>query len=297
MKVDLPTPGTPEMPSRNDWPVCGSKAVSSSSACARWSARVDSSSVMALAMARRWAAAAASRSVTAEALITRRPSLRCASLRCAANSRTLCVTSTACPSARAWQPSSRSMVPIGVHRPCADAPPRSPKSTRLGIPGLHVDRVQEGLERAPVASIRGAAHDAGASSAATSAEIKFILTACDMRSSACGIRAVQRMHTNVRRRESSEASGSVEVRQVAQRRLLTLDVVRHALESGQGGSTSAHQSAWYLGTGRSTMALPMRLTVTSSVSKRNSLGEPHRLAAAIHENLGDGEVGHARLSS
>ena len=55
MKVLLPTPGTPLMPSRNDLPVWGSSAVSISSACARWSARVDSSSVMALAMARRCA--------------------------------------------------------------------------------------------------------------------------------------------------------------------------------------------------------------------------------------------------
>ena len=53
MKVLLPTPGTPLMPRRSDWPVCGSNAVSSSSPWARWSARVDSSSVMALAMARR----------------------------------------------------------------------------------------------------------------------------------------------------------------------------------------------------------------------------------------------------
>ena len=32
MKVDLPTPGTPEMPSRNDWPLAGSSALSNSSA-------------------------------------------------------------------------------------------------------------------------------------------------------------------------------------------------------------------------------------------------------------------------
>ena len=53
MKVLLPTPGTPLMPRRKALPVCGSSVVSSSSACARWSARVDSSKVMALAMARR----------------------------------------------------------------------------------------------------------------------------------------------------------------------------------------------------------------------------------------------------
>src|SRR5574343_1294097 len=53
MKVDLPTPGTPLMPSRKDFPVWGSRPVSSSSASRRWSARMDSSSVIALAMARR----------------------------------------------------------------------------------------------------------------------------------------------------------------------------------------------------------------------------------------------------
>src|SRR5574343_348003 len=53
MKVDLPTPGTPLMPSRKDFPVWGSRPVSSSSASRRWSVRVDSSSVIALAMARR----------------------------------------------------------------------------------------------------------------------------------------------------------------------------------------------------------------------------------------------------
>jgi hypothetical protein len=55
MKVDLPTPGTPEMPSRSERPACGSSALSTSSARARWSARVDSSSVIALAIARRCA--------------------------------------------------------------------------------------------------------------------------------------------------------------------------------------------------------------------------------------------------
>ena len=53
MKVDLPTPGTPLRPRRKDFPVWGSKAVSSSSASTRWSGRVDSSRVMALATPRR----------------------------------------------------------------------------------------------------------------------------------------------------------------------------------------------------------------------------------------------------
>ena len=53
MNVLLPTPGTPLMPSRNALPVCGNNAVSKASAWARWSARVDSSKVIALAMARR----------------------------------------------------------------------------------------------------------------------------------------------------------------------------------------------------------------------------------------------------
>src|SRR3954471_14265886 len=55
-KVLLPTPGTPEMPRRKDLPLWGSNSVSSASARARWSPRVDSSSVIALAMARRCAA-------------------------------------------------------------------------------------------------------------------------------------------------------------------------------------------------------------------------------------------------
>jgi hypothetical protein len=41
------------MPSRNDRPLAGSSALSSSSARARWSGRVDSSSVIVLAIARR----------------------------------------------------------------------------------------------------------------------------------------------------------------------------------------------------------------------------------------------------
>jgi hypothetical protein len=58
MKVLLPTPGTPLMPRRSAWPLAGSSALSSASARSRWSARVDSSSVMILASARRCAAPA-----------------------------------------------------------------------------------------------------------------------------------------------------------------------------------------------------------------------------------------------
>mmetsp|Transcript_5907 Transcript_5907/g.14563 ORF Transcript_5907/g.14563 Transcript_5907/m.14563 type:complete len:320 (+) Transcript_5907:251-1210(+) len=53
MKVLLPTPGTPEMPSRSAPPVAGISSVSRASAWARWSARVDSTCVIALASARR----------------------------------------------------------------------------------------------------------------------------------------------------------------------------------------------------------------------------------------------------
>ena len=53
IKVLLPTPGTPLRPKRTACPVCGSNAVNSASATTLWSARVDSSKVMALAMARR----------------------------------------------------------------------------------------------------------------------------------------------------------------------------------------------------------------------------------------------------
>jgi hypothetical protein len=61
MKVLLPTPGTPLMPRRKAPPppppcrCAATSAVSNSSACTRWSARVDSSKVIALAMARRCA--------------------------------------------------------------------------------------------------------------------------------------------------------------------------------------------------------------------------------------------------
>ena len=53
MKVDLPTPGTPEMPSRVALPVDDSSELSSASARMRSSRRVDSSSVIAFARARR----------------------------------------------------------------------------------------------------------------------------------------------------------------------------------------------------------------------------------------------------
>src|SRR5690348_4169652 len=47
MKVDLPTPGTPEIPIRTAPPACGPSSASSSRASSRWSARVDSTKVMA----------------------------------------------------------------------------------------------------------------------------------------------------------------------------------------------------------------------------------------------------------
>jgi hypothetical protein len=53
IRVDLPTPGTPVMPSRTDLPVCGSTSASSASARTRWSLRVDSIRVIACASARR----------------------------------------------------------------------------------------------------------------------------------------------------------------------------------------------------------------------------------------------------
>ena len=53
IKVDLPTPGTPDIPRRKDLPVLGNKVLSTSSARLRWSMRVDSSRVMILAKARR----------------------------------------------------------------------------------------------------------------------------------------------------------------------------------------------------------------------------------------------------
>ena len=53
IKLDLPTPGTPEIPSRMERPVCGRTSVSKASASARWFGRVDSIRVMARARARR----------------------------------------------------------------------------------------------------------------------------------------------------------------------------------------------------------------------------------------------------
>src|SRR3954447_9111383 len=53
MNVDLPTPGEPLMPMRTEPPVDGSTASSTPAASARWSARVDSTSVMARASGRR----------------------------------------------------------------------------------------------------------------------------------------------------------------------------------------------------------------------------------------------------
>ena len=53
MKVDFPAPGAPEMPMRVEPPVWGATSDSSASASSRWSARVDSTSVIARANARR----------------------------------------------------------------------------------------------------------------------------------------------------------------------------------------------------------------------------------------------------
>ncbi len=53
MKVDLPTPGAPLMPMRTARPASGRTASSTEVASARWSARVDSTSVMARASDRR----------------------------------------------------------------------------------------------------------------------------------------------------------------------------------------------------------------------------------------------------
>ena len=58
----LPPPGTPVMPSRTDFPVCGSRTPSNASARSRWSARVDSIRVIAWASARRSPASSGSSS-------------------------------------------------------------------------------------------------------------------------------------------------------------------------------------------------------------------------------------------
>lgn len=54
MNVDLPTPGTPLMPMRRALPECGRSSRSNCWASARWSARVDSTRVMARAMCARF---------------------------------------------------------------------------------------------------------------------------------------------------------------------------------------------------------------------------------------------------
>jgi hypothetical protein len=74
MKVDLPTPGTPEMPMRSERPLCGSRAPSSACARRRWSARVDSTRVMALASARRLPASSPAASAASCASIADGPS-------------------------------------------------------------------------------------------------------------------------------------------------------------------------------------------------------------------------------
>ena len=53
MNVDLPTPGTPVMPMRVAFPAYGASCTSSSWASARWSARLDSTSVIARARSAR----------------------------------------------------------------------------------------------------------------------------------------------------------------------------------------------------------------------------------------------------
>ena len=53
MVVDLPTPGTPVIPTRWAFPESGSNSNKSCCACSRWSARVDSSSVIARGSAAR----------------------------------------------------------------------------------------------------------------------------------------------------------------------------------------------------------------------------------------------------
>jgi hypothetical protein len=53
MAVDFPTPGTPVMPTCMAVPASGISAISSCWACSRWSARVDSTSVMAFGSAAR----------------------------------------------------------------------------------------------------------------------------------------------------------------------------------------------------------------------------------------------------
>ena len=95
MNVDLPTPGTPLMPTRRAPPACGSSSTSSSCACSRWSARRDSTSVMARAITRRSPASTPS---TSAGTSTLEPSARfsgrgartaCCSRSCAASAMTV----------------------------------------------------------------------------------------------------------------------------------------------------------------------------------------------------------------
>ena len=54
MNVDLPAPGAPVIPTRMEFPLCGSSACSKPAARSWWSRRVDSTSVIARARALRW---------------------------------------------------------------------------------------------------------------------------------------------------------------------------------------------------------------------------------------------------
>src|SRR5262245_7111548 len=79
MNVLLPTPGTPVMPTRTACPLAGSSSSSSRWACASWSARVLSTSVIAFASARRLPARTSPASVaTAGAVVVTPPLLRAA---------------------------------------------------------------------------------------------------------------------------------------------------------------------------------------------------------------------------
>ena len=69
MKVDLPTPGTPETPIRNAARAGAGSAVRKASARSRWSARLDSSSVIALATARRCALAGRGEHLVEQSLV------------------------------------------------------------------------------------------------------------------------------------------------------------------------------------------------------------------------------------
>ena len=54
MKVDLPAPGAPEIPTRMEFPVWGSSVVRTRCARTWWSLRVDSMRVMVFASERRF---------------------------------------------------------------------------------------------------------------------------------------------------------------------------------------------------------------------------------------------------